>query len=232
MTEHRTGRREDWDATRKLLEREYAAALAVTLGLACGCWVVTVRQMNGMDMGVATSLGSFTFFLGLWVPMMAAMMLPAAVPAVSALTRAKRRATAAPLFVASYIAVWTLFGVAAYALYDQHGYTAAGALTIAAGLYELTPFKRACRRRCRESVRSGFEFGCYCVGSSVGLMAILLALGVMSVTWMSVVAAVVFMQKVLAPRASVDVLVALAMVALGMLLAFAPASVPALAGPM
>ena len=224
MTEHRTGI--------AVTRREHAAALAVTLGLAGGCWVVTVQRMSGMDMGVATSLGSLTFFLGVWVPMMAAMMLPAAVPAVVAFARAKRRVAAAPFFVASYIAVWSLFGVAAYALYEQHGYTAAGVLTIAAGIYELTPFKRACRRRCRESVRSGFEFGVYCVGSSVGLMAILLALGVMSVTWMAVVAAVVFAQKLLPPKVSADVLVALGIVALGMLLVFAPASVPALASPM
>jgi len=226
MTEHRTGTREEW------LTREHAAALAVTLGLAGGGWVVTVRQMSRMDMGVATSLGSFTFFLGFWVPMMAAMMLPAAVPAVAAFTRATRHVAAAPLFVASYIAVWSLFGVAAFALYDQHSYTAAGALTIAAGFYELTPFKRACRRRCRESVRSGFEFGLFCVGSSVGLMAILLALGAMSVTWTAAIAAVVLAQKLLPPKASADAFVALGIVALGMLLVFAPASVPALAGPM
>src|SRR5712692_5152849 len=59
-----------------------AAALTATLGLAAAFWVVAVRQMNGMDMGVATTLGSFTFFVALWVSMMAAMMLPGAAPAV------------------------------------------------------------------------------------------------------------------------------------------------------
>ena len=224
MTEHRTGI--------AVTRREHAAALTVTLGLAGGCWVVTVQRMSGMDMGVATSLGSFTFFLGVWMPMMAAMMLPAAVPAVMAFARAKRRVAAAPFFVASYIAVWSLFGVAAYALYEQHGYTAAGVLTIAAGIYELTPFKRACRRRCRESVRSGFEFGGYCVGSSVGLMAILLALGVMSVTWMAVIAALVLVQKLLPPRAYIDVPLALAIVGLGSLIIVTPSSVPGLVLPM
>jgi hypothetical protein len=53
-----------------------AAALTATLGLAAASWVVAVRQMNGMDMGVATGLGSFAFFVALWVSMMAAMMLP------------------------------------------------------------------------------------------------------------------------------------------------------------
>jgi predicted metal-binding membrane protein len=59
-----------------------AAALTATLGLAAASWVVAVRQMHGMDMGVATRLGSFAFFVALWVSMMAAMMLPGAAPAV------------------------------------------------------------------------------------------------------------------------------------------------------
>jgi predicted metal-binding membrane protein len=66
---------------------------------------------------------------------------------------------AVPLFVGSYLAVWALVGIAVYALYQPHGTFAAGALTVAAGVYELTPLKRDCRRRCRQSVRSGFEFG-------------------------------------------------------------------------
>src|SRR5256885_5179042 len=57
-------------------------ALATTVGLADAAWIVSVRQMHGMDMGVATQLGSFAFFVAQWVPMMAAMMLPGAVPAV------------------------------------------------------------------------------------------------------------------------------------------------------
>src|ERR1035437_4187977 len=59
-----------------------AAALSAALGLAVASWVVAVRQMNGMDMGVATRLGSLAFFAALWVWMMAAMMLPGAAPAV------------------------------------------------------------------------------------------------------------------------------------------------------
>src|SRR2546428_8211025 len=115
------------------------AALTATLGLADASWVVAVRQMNGMDMGVATGLGSFAFFVALWVSMMAAMMLPGAVPAVSRRAHATGRVRAVPLFVGSYLAVWTLVGVAVYALYRPHGYLAAGAVVIAAGVYELTP---------------------------------------------------------------------------------------------
>ena len=209
-----------------------AAALTATLGLAAASWVVAVRQMNGMDMGVATQLGSFTFFVAMWVSMMAAMMLPGAAPAVLRRAHADGRVGAVPLFVGSYLAVWTLVGGAVYALYRPHGYTAAGALVIAAGVYELTPLKQHFRLRCSESVRSGFEFGLCCVGSSIGLMLMLVALGVMSVTWMSVIAVLVLAQKLLPVKAAIDVPLALAIVGLGILIIMAPSSVPGLMPPM
>jgi predicted metal-binding membrane protein len=186
-------------------------ALGAMLALAAGCWVVALGQMSGMDMGTDTELGSFGFFLGAWVPMMAAMMLPGAVPAVAR----SARAGAALLFPLSYLAVWAVVGVAVYAVYAPHGAVVAGVLTIAAGVYELTPLKRACRRRCRTDIRSGFEFGLFCVGSSIGLMVMFVALGAMSVLWMSIVAALVFAQKLLPPINSIDVPIALAIVALG-----------------
>jgi hypothetical protein len=156
----------DRDATRTSLSaamtsaRTAATAAALTtLGLAAASWVVALRQMNGMDMGVETELGSFAFFVALWLSMMAAMMLPGAVPAVSRFVRVDGRLLAAPLFAGSYLVVWTIVGLVVYALYQPHGTFVAGVLTVAAGVYELTPLKRGCRRRCRQSVRSGFEFG-------------------------------------------------------------------------
>jgi predicted metal-binding membrane protein len=208
-----------------------AAALTATLGLAAASWVVTVRQMTGMDMGVATKLGSFAFFAALWVWMMAAMMLPGAAPAV--VRRAQAGGVrAVPLFVGSYLAVWALVGVAVYALYRPHGAVAAGAVAIAAGVYELTPLKRYFRRRCRESVRSGLGFGLCCVGSSIGLMVLLVALGVMSITWMVVITVLVLAQKLLPARATIDVPLALAIIGLGILIVVAPSSVPGLTPPM
>jgi predicted metal-binding membrane protein len=205
-----------------------AAALTATLGLAAASWIVALRQMDGMDMGVATRLGSFESFVGLWVTMMAAMMLPGAVPAVLRRAHADGRPRAALLFVGAYLAVWTVVGVVVYPLYRPHGTSAAGALVIAAGIYELTPLKRNWRRRCRESVRSGFEFGLCCVGSSIGLMLMLVALGLMSVAWMSLIAVLVLAQKLLPPRAAIDVPLGVAIVGLGMLIALAPSAVPGL----
>ena len=209
-----------------------AAAVATTVGLAAASWVVAVRQMRGMDMGVATRLGSFVSFIAVWVAMMAAMMLPGAAPAVLRGARASGGVRAVPLFIGSYLAVWALAGAAVYALYRPHGSVAAGVLVIAAGVYEFTPLKRHFRRRCRDSVRSGFQFGLCCVGSSIGLMAMLVALGVMSVTWMLVIAVLVLAQKLLPAKAAVDVPLALAIIGLGIWIILAPASVPGLVPPM
>jgi predicted metal-binding membrane protein len=202
-----------------------AVALTATLGLAAASWVVAARQMNGTNMGVATQLGSFAFFMALWVSMMAAMMLPGAAPAVLRSAHA-RGVRAVPLFVGSYLAVWALVGVAVYAVYRPHGSVIAGAVVIAAGIYELTPLKQRFRRRCQESVRSGFEYGLCCVGSSIGLMLMLVALSVMSLTWMSVIAALVLAQKVVPATTAIDMTLALAIVGLGILIAIAPSSVP------
>jgi len=207
-------------------------ALTATLVLAAASWVVAVRQMNGMDMGVATELGSFAFFVGVWVSMMAAMMLPGAVPAVLRRADTSGRVRAVPLFVGSYLAVWVLVGVAVYALYRPHGSVAAGVVAIAAGLYELTPLKRHFRRRCHETVHSGFKYGLYCVGSSIGLMLMLVGLGVMSVAWMLVIAVLVLAQKLLPAKAAIDAPLALAMVGFGVLIVIAPTSVPGLMPPM
>jgi predicted metal-binding membrane protein len=209
-----------------------AAALTATLGLAAASWVVTVRQMSGMDMGVATRLGSFAFFAALWVWMMAAMMLPGAAPAVVRRVQATGRVRAVPLFVGSYLAVWALVGVVVYALYRPHGYVTAGVAAIVAGAYELTPLKQHFRRRCRESVRSGFKFGLCCLGSSIGLMVMLVAVSVMSVPWMCVTAVLVLAQKFLPPKAALDVPLALAAAGLGVLILIAPSAVPGLTPPM
>ncbi len=161
----------------------------------------------GMGMGAAS------------VPMMAAMRLPSAVPAIARRARERDGAIGAPLFAGSYLGIWALVGLAAYVLYRPPGALVAGALTVASGLYELTPLKRACRRRCLERVRSGLRFGVYCIGSSMGLMIVLIALDAMSIVLMCVIAVLVLAQKLLAPHPGVDVSLALLIVALGIAVA-------------
>jgi predicted metal-binding membrane protein len=163
--------------------------------------------MTSMEMGGAS------------VPMMAAMMLPSAVPAIARRARERDGALAAPLFAGSYLGTWALVALAIYILYRPPGALVAGALIVGAGLYELTPIKRECRRRCRERIRSGLRFSVYCFGSSIGLMAVLVAVDMMSIALMCVVAVVVLMQKLLPPRPALDIPLALALVALGVAVA-------------
>jgi predicted metal-binding membrane protein len=152
-----------------------------------------------------------------WVPMMAAMMLPSALPAIARRVRDRDGVLAAPLFAGSYVAIWALVGVAVYALYQPPGDVAAGALIVAGGVYELSPMKLQYRRRCRERVRSGVRFGLACVGSSAGLMLILAGAGPMSAAWMVAIALVVLAQKLLPPQRLIDVPLAVALVALALI---------------
>jgi predicted metal-binding membrane protein len=162
--------------------------------------------MTGMEMSPTLAAS---------MPMTAAMMLPSAAPAIARRARERDGVLAAPLFAGSYLGTWTLAAVAISLLYRPPGALTAGALMVGAGLYELTPLKRACRRRCRVRVRSGLRFGVYCFGSSIGLMLVLVAVDVMSIALMFAIAVVVLAQKLLPPHPAVDVPFAVAIVALG-----------------
>lgn len=169
--------------------------------------------MAGMH---GTPMGKMSMALPLCMVMMAAMMLPSAVPAIVRQAREGVGVLAAALFAGSYLGVWALAGLAMWLLYQPPGAAASGTLLIGAGVYELTPFKRECRRRCRERVRSGARFGALCFGSSIGLMLVLVAVNVMSVALMVAIAAVLLAQKLFPPRPTLDLSLALAIVALGL----------------
>jgi predicted metal-binding membrane protein len=208
-----------------------AAVLAGTLGLAAACWAAAAWLMRGMDMGVATRPGSFWFFAAAWVTMMAAMMLPGAAPAVARQTRVSGTVRAAALFTGAYLAIWALAGLVAYGLDRPHGALAAGVVVIAAGGYELTPVKRHFRQRCRDQAGNGLGFGLCCVGSTIGLMAMLVALGVMSLLWMAVIAVVACAQKLLPARALIDIPLALALIGFGLVIVIEPSLIPRLMPP-
>jgi predicted metal-binding membrane protein len=198
--------------------------------------------------------------------MMAAMMLPSAAPMVAIFAkisrdRARRGRAFVPtwVFVAGYLAAWTVYGLVAYGLYrliagadlgfldwEQQGPIVTGLALVAAGLYELTPLKSVCLRHCRTPLhfilhgwregwlgafRMGIVHGAYCVGCCFGLMLILFALGVMSILWMAIVAAIIFLQKVLPLGQRLTWAVAVGLVAVGIWVAAAPGSVPGLVDP-
>jgi predicted metal-binding membrane protein len=205
--------------------------LAATLVLAAACWAAAAWLMRGMDMGLATQTGSFGFFAAAWVTMMAAMMLPGAAPAVARQTRVRGTVRAAVLFTGAYLAIWALAGLVAYGLDRPHGPVVAGVVVIAAGAYELTPVKRHFRQRCHDESGTGLQFGLCCVGSSVGLMAMLVALGVMSLLWMAVIAVLACAQKLLPARTAIDVPLALALIGFGLVIVIEPALIPGLMPP-
>ncbi len=231
--------------------------LTAILGLALTAWVVAVQQMRGMDAGPGTDLGALGWFLGVWVTMMVAMMLPAAAPAV-VMFASLRRSLHTALFVSGYLAAWTIYGLGAYVAYrglrysapsflawDDGGPLVAGAALVAAGLYQLAPLKTACLRHCRSplhfllrsrpgalgSARTGLAHGAYCVGCCTGLMLALFALGVMSLVWMAAVAVAILVEKAAPRGAAFARLFAVALVALGFWVATSPGSVPALVQP-
>ena len=160
--------------------------------------------------------------------MMVAMMVPGALPATArhACTDDHARGTAA--FAGAYLGVWALVSIVLYALYPQPSTAVTGSIVIAAGIYELTPVKQNFRRRCQMEMRSGLEFGSYCVGSSIGLMLVLVAVNMMSIPWMAAIAGVVLAQKLFRQKTAVDVTLALAIVALGVLIVVSPSAVPGL----
>jgi predicted metal-binding membrane protein len=206
--------------------------MIVLFGAAVVAWAVTVERMRGMDAGPGTDLGGLGWYLGIWVTMTAAMMLPSATPAARQVARLARRLPTL-LFTAGYLAVWTGYGLAAYGLYQLVGGPyVSGSLIVAAGLYELTPLKQLSLRRCRSAQRSvsplraGVAHGVDCVGCSGGLMVVLFALGVMSLLWMAVVAAAIFAEKVLPQGPRLPHVFALALVVLGTWVAVSPGSVP------
>jgi predicted metal-binding membrane protein len=222
---------------------------ALLLGVVVLAWAVTVERMQGMDAGPGTDLGGLGWYLGIWVTMTAAMMLPSEAPAALLVARL-RRGLPTLVFLAGYLAVWTGYGLAAYGLFrfvtsfdtgwlawSEGGPWVAGGVIAAAGIYELTPLKQLSLRRCRSphpdepALRSGLANGLHCVGCSGGLMAVLFALGVMSVFWMVVVAGVIFAEKVLPQGLRLTRPVAIALLALGLWVAFSPGTVPGLTEP-
>jgi predicted metal-binding membrane protein len=219
------------------------------IGLAALAWTVTGDRMQGMDAGPGTDLGGIGWFAGVWVVMMAAMMLPSVVPAVLVHSRTDKRGVATTLFLGGYLVTWTAAGLLAYAgfeavrslelgflAWNEGGrYLAAGVL-VASALYQLTPLKQACLNECRDpctagSLRMGIAHGAWCIGCCWALMAALFALGVMSIGWMALTAGLIAAEKLLPWKAVATRGVMAVLLALAIAVAVSPDDVPGLTIP-
>ena len=119
-------------------------------------------------------------------------------------------------------------------------------MIVAAAVYQLTPLKDVCLRKCRNpmmflltrwqpgrsgALRMGMEHGAWCVGCCWALMAALFAVGVMSIGWMVLVAGLIAVEKLLPWRIAANRGIAVLLVVLGLGVAFAPEDVPGLTLP-
>jgi predicted metal-binding membrane protein len=235
--------------------------VALLFAIAGLAWWSTVNRMAGMDAGPGTDLGTLGWFVGVWVVMMAAMMFPSVSPTVALYARMTRRRglTRPLLFTAAYLLVWGAAGIAAYALFvlgrtwfgselawDAGGRWFAGGVLAVAAFYELTPLKDVCLAKCRSplgfllgtwrdgwsgGLQMGVRHASWCVGCCWALMAALFALGVMSLAWMAVVAALIAAEKTLPWRRAVLWGTTAILLALAVGLIAAPHAVPGLVVP-
>jgi predicted metal-binding membrane protein len=240
--------------------RTQVGLIGLLFAVAALGWWWTYREMQGMDGGPWTDLGTLAWFVGVWVVMMAAMMFPSVAPTVALYSTMTRGRLIAPLaFVVGYLAAWAAIGVGAFAVarlggvvfddvlsWQRAGRWVAGATLAAAAVYELTPLKEACLGKCRSplgfllgswrdgsrgAASMGARHGAWCIGCCWALMASLFALGVMSILWMAVVAGLIALEKI-SPWERVATYSATALLfALGMLLLVAPDALPGLTIP-
>jgi predicted metal-binding membrane protein len=235
--------------------------VVLLLALAALAWWATVNQMAGMDAGPGTDLGALGWFIGVWVVMMAAMMFPSVAPTVALYGRMTRlRSPVRPLlFTSAYLVVWAAVGLLSYGFFelgktwfgsqlawDAGGRWVAAGIIAASAVYELTPLKNLCLAKCRSplgfllgnwrdgssgAVVMGARHAAWCVGCCWALMAALFALGVMSLVWMAVIAAVIAAEKTIPWRRSVMWTTTAILLALAVMVAVAPHSVPGLVVP-
>lgn len=184
-----------------------------------------------MTMGTPFSLGNAILYIVLWGVMMVAMMLPAMTPIVGlvrSIARNKRQQglpfTPAWVFVAGYVALWTLTGGAGYAAdmaiqslpetfpsLRTYAMVIGGLTLVGAGVYQLTPLKYLCLSHCRSPMgflmtswrdgmlgafRMGVHHGAYCLGCCWSLMVVLFVMGTMNLVWMGLLTIVIFVEKI------------------------------------
>lgn len=245
------------------LARERTLILAALLILSVSAWVVVIQQSRAADaemMSLTMGLEA-PVFLGIWVLMMVAMMFPAAAPMILTFStiqagKRERGQTWIPtwVFVAAYIVVWTAFGILAYAVavgaqrlaeesmwLMEHAARIGGGVLIAAGIYQLTPLKRACLTKCRTPLqfimtswrdgyagafRMGTLHGLYCLGCCWLLFAILFPLGVMNVAVMALLTALIFAEKSLTWGIMLSRVSAIILLGYGLLVSFDVVGLP------
>ena len=204
-----------------------------------------------MPMGAQSWLLDATLMFLMWAVMLVAMMLPSAAPMLAtyariASAREASRAYHVWMFAAGYFVVWTAFSLAAtalqYALQSvaivsnglQTTSLAGGIILVAAGIYQVTPLKNVCLKRCRSPLgffmtnwrdgargafTMGLEHGAFCTGCCWMLMALLFVAGVMNLAWVAAISVLVLVEKAAPFGWAIARVSGVAMIAAGLILA-------------
>lgn len=229
------------DASQELAKSTVAAlAVLAVAGVAWAAMVHQSRSMAGMD-GMDMGLGSIESFVATWVMMMAAMMLPSAIPVVLEFARTAegRRGwpVATGVLAATYLGVWLMLGVVCHAIYTAlkmpwpNQAVVVGVALALAGVYSVSPVKRASQARCRElcalhgplpfnlmrsAAVAGARYGLSCLGCSAAVMVAMVLLGMSSLWWAVILGIVVLIYKLAPPlRMRYELALSAALVALG-----------------
>lgn len=243
------------------LARQRTVILTALIATTVVAWVWVVYEAHsGMPMtGLGLTMGLEAWpFLVMWTVMMVGMMFPASAPMILAFSsiQARRRKKSqsyvpASVFTAAYMLVWVVFGLLAFALAAgidalaaqsawlmSHWPRMAAVLILAAGLYQFTPWKNVCLRRCRTPMGfllehwqdgwrgafvMGIRHGLYCAGCCWLLFVILVPLGIMNLAAMGIVTAIVFAEKTLPSGDRLARIAGAALVACGMAILVRPA---------
>ena len=243
------------------LPRERNLILASLLILAGAAWVVLAWQGATMDEMSLTMGMSAPLFIALWIVMMVAVMFPTAAPMILMFARIhnskrERGQTFVPtwVFTTAYLIVWSLTGLAAYAIAVSGDALAnesawvmdnaprfGGGLLILAGVYQLSPLKYVCLNKCRSpisfilsswkdgyggSFRMGIEHGAFCLGCCWLLFLILFPLGMMNIIVLALITLLIFAEKSLPIGAHIARAAALALVLYGAIVVFQPDALP------
>jgi predicted metal-binding membrane protein len=238
--------------------RRLTPQAAILLLAAAVAWLVTAGRAGSMA-GMTGTMGlSLPAFVGMWTLMMAAMMLPSVAPVASMYQRSVRswRPLRLAGFTGGYLLAWAGAGIPAFLLtalvaqlVDDHpAWATAVAVTVfaACGVYQLTPLKSRCLKHCRSAlslllhygsyqgalrdVRAGAHHGAWCLGCCWSLMALFVVVGVMNLTAMVVLAAVVLAEKLWVHGELLARAVGVAALALAVTVIWVPELAPGLHG--
>lgn len=216
--------------------------------VAASAWLVTIYLSRGMNEMSGTMGLEALPFLGIWILMMSAMMLPAVAPVAFAYDRLIRsdRVVRVPLFAGGYLSVWAAAGLPVFLLArlvpghmsQPISTTVAAGAFVACGIYQWSPAKARCLKHCRSPMSlllrysayrgrfrdaaAGAHHGAYCLGCCWALFALLLVFGVMNVAAMLVLATIALLEKVWARGESLSRVVGIACLGLAVAVVFLP----------